>query len=314
MRTVAPQVKAPAAGSYEPASERLSRRFDRGVSLLAWGYNEEKLVKSFLDRAVGLLEECAVDWEIVFVDDCSTDRTGSIVDEYARDEPRLRVIHNEKNLNVGLSCRRAIQNATKDYLFWQTVDWSYDIANLRIFLELTRDYDVVQGVRPTPARLLSYVPVLRSLYRVRKRSDNFRKAIVSLSNYYVLRILFGAKFHDFQNVSIYPTSMIQSFELRGESSFLNPECLFRALERGASFIEVPISFVPRAQGQGKGTRITSIIKSLADIGSNWLDWGWRFRLERAGDASRRQIHRVSEPFHLDEDVAELVVPLFQEFR
>ena len=69
-------------------------RFDRSVSLLSWGYNEEALVPDFLDRAINLLSDTVEDWEIIFVDDGSTDRTGAIADEYARREPRLRVLHN----------------------------------------------------------------------------------------------------------------------------------------------------------------------------------------------------------------------------
>jgi hypothetical protein len=165
-----------------------------------------------------------------------------------------------------------------------------------------------------PIRLLSYVPILRSLYRVRSRSDNFRKAIVSIGNYYVLRILFGLDFHDFQNVTFYPTKLLQSCELRGVSSFLNPECLIRTADRGARFIEVPIRFIPREAGDAKGTKLSAILRALYDILSNWLAWGWRYRLrtfrgERAGN-----IQRVAEPFWLEDDVLLLVISLFREYR
>jgi Glycosyl transferase family 2 len=256
-------------------------KFDRSVSLLAWGYNEELLLESFLKRAVDLLDRTVVDWEIIFVDDGSTDRTGEIA---------------------------------KEYFFWQTVDWSYDVSNLRVFLELLKHYDVVQGIRPTPMRLLSYVPVIRSIYRVKARSDNFRKAVVSLSNYYLLRILFGAHFQDFQNVTFYPTKLLQSVELQGNSSFVNPECLLRAYETGARFIEVPIRFLPRSTGEAKGTKLKSLLKSMRDIGIAWLKWGHGFRQRARTRAAGRQIYRVSEPFHLDDDVLKLVLPLLKEFR
>jgi hypothetical protein len=67
-------------------------KFDRGVSLGAWAYNEELLVESFLTRAIDLLDRTVYDWEIVFVDDGSTDRTPEILQNFARLEPRLRVI------------------------------------------------------------------------------------------------------------------------------------------------------------------------------------------------------------------------------
>ena len=85
----------------------LMGKFDRSVSMLAWGYNEEELIEGFLDQAFALLEKNVVDYELVFIDDCSTDRTGQILADYARREPRLRVITHETNLNVGFACRRA---------------------------------------------------------------------------------------------------------------------------------------------------------------------------------------------------------------
>ncbi len=292
----------------------LAKKFERGVTMLAWGYNEEELVADFLEKAIKLLDANISDWEIVFVNDGSTDRTGEILDKYAAKEKRIRAIHNERNLNVGQSCKRAIQNASKEYFFWQTVDWSYDIRDLRIYLELLNYYDIVQGIRPTPIRLLSYIPVLRSIYRVRSRSDNFQKAIVSLSNYYVLRILFGVNFHDFQNVVFYPTKLLHSFRLEGDSSFLAPECLLKSYASGARFLEVPIPFIPRSLGEAKGTKITSILRSIKDICKAWIKWGWNYRFALGKQGKAPCIHRVADPFYLDEEVIALAVPLFSRFR
>jgi glycosyltransferase involved in cell wall biosynthesis len=286
-------------------------KFDRGVSMLAWGYNEERLVESFLKRAVDLLNVTIKDWEIVFVDDCSTDQTPEILRAFAAREPRLRIIRHERNLNVGLACRTAIANAKKDYLFWQTVDWSYDISKLRIFLELLKHFDVVQGVRPVPIRLLSYIPILRSIYRVRRRSDSLYKAVISLGNYYTLRILFGAHFHDFQNVTLYPTSLVQALPLTGCTSFVNPEMLLKSCYQGARFIEVPIRFLPRTEGVAKGTRPMTVLRSVFDTARNWLTWGVRWRFRRK---MRPHIRRVAEPFLLDQSVLRLILPLFEDFR
>jgi hypothetical protein len=114
---------------------------------------------------------------------------------------------------VGFAFRTALATAEKEYFFSQTVDWSYDLSKLRVFLELLRHFDVVQGIRPVPIRLFSYVPVIRSIYRIQRRSDTFYKAIISLTNYYILRILFGARFHDFQNITFYPTKLVREIKL-----------------------------------------------------------------------------------------------------
>ena len=291
------------------------KKFTGSVSLLSWGYNEELLLENFFDRAVNLLESHVEDWEIIFVNDGSTDRSRAIADEYASREPRLRVFHNEENRDIGYSCHKAIRMAQKSFIFWQTVDWSYNLKNIPIFLQLTNHFDVVQGVRPTPIRLLSYIPVLRSIYRVKNRSDNFRKAIISLGNYYILRILFGIPFHDFQNITIYRRAIFDDIILRGNSSFINPECLFRAYDKGFSFIEVPIPFIPRTDGEAKGTRIKSILRSMGDIFLNWLRWGWKIRFfKHDRNQKHRQIYRVAEPFYLSDDVLRLIVTLFRDYR
>ena len=170
-----------------------------GLSMLGWALNEEENVAQYIDRAGAFLAALTDDYELVLIDDGSTDRTWEIVDGAMRARPWLRGYRNDRNRGSGYNTKRAISLATKDYVFWQTVDWSYDVSNLRVFLELLKHYDVVQGIRPTPIRLFSYIPVIRSIYRVKTRSDNFRKAVISLSNYYLLRILFGAK--DFPGVA-----------------------------------------------------------------------------------------------------------------
>lgn len=300
---------------HEALNQMLGCKFDHSVSLLAWAYNEEALIEDFIDNAIALLDATIDDWEIVLIDDGSTDRTPAMMDVYAAREPRVRVLHNDRNRNVGYSFKRAIASASKDYLLAQTVDWAYDLTNLRLLLEFTRSFTVVQGIRPTPIRLLSYIPGLRSIYRVRSRSDNLRKAVVSLTNYYLLRLLFRVPFQDFQNITIYPTKLIQSCELRGNSSFLNPECLLRTYEKGATYIEVPIKFIPRSAGTAKGTSLRSICRSVTDIFSAWWTWGIRYRRQRLIDRrTKKQIFRISEPFHLDEGTLFLAIPLFKEFR
>jgi glycosyltransferase involved in cell wall biosynthesis len=286
-------------------------KFQHSVSLLAWAYNEEVLIESFLQRAAALLDQAVTDWEIVLVDDCSTDRTNAIATAFATREPRLRIVRQERNLNVGMACRTAIGHANKEFLFWQTVDWSYDISKLRVFLELLMHFDAVQGIRPVPIRLLSYIPVLRSIYRVRRRSDSLYKAVISLGNYYVLTILFGGRFHDFQNVTFYRTRAVQALALVARTSFINPELLLKNYYHGARFIEVPIRFISRQQGIAKGTRPIAVIRSIIDTARNWISWGAGSRRRRARS---KRIRRVSEPFGLDQSTLRLVLPLFDDFK
>jgi glycosyltransferase involved in cell wall biosynthesis len=290
----------------------LADRLDHSVSLISYGYNEEDSISDFFERAVDLLESMVTDYEIVYVDDCSTDGTWQLAQRFARENSRIRVVQNDRNRNVGFSFKRGVSLAQKEYLFWQTIDWSYDLTDLRIFLQLLDHFGVIVGIRPVPIRLLAYIPVVRSIYRIRTRSDDFIRAMVSLANYYVLRLLFGLNVHDFQNIQFHRTKTLQSFELAGESSFLGIEMMIRARNVGLDLIEVPIKFIPRSKGVSKGIRLRAIWNSCRDIARNWTAWGWRFRL--VGGGGRGRIYRLLEPAFLDEKVIVLCAPLFKRFR
>jgi glycosyltransferase involved in cell wall biosynthesis len=264
---------------YTLANNAALPKFDKSVSLLCWAYNEEILIEGFLRRIHGLLEASCEKFEIVLVDDCSTDRTNEIAWGLQKEIPQLRIVRNEKNVNVGYSCRRAIGEARMEYLFWQTIDWSYDIEMLRTFLELLKEHDIVAGVRRRPVAVKSKIAKpfygLASLFHIKhltKRSDTISKAFISICNYALIRLLFGVPLSDFQNIVFYPSRLVQSHGLQGKSSFLNPELLIKSHWLGASIVEVPISFLPRQAGVAKGTRIKAIMSSTGDVFGNWYKW------------------------------------------
>lgn len=259
--------------------QELKSKFDKSVSLLCWVYNEEDLIQEYLEKATELLNANVEDYEIVLIDDGSKDRTYEIAKAFQEKNPRLKIFQNEKNLNVGISSQRAIQRASKEYLFWQTIDWSYDIANLRLFLEYLKDYDIVQGVRRKPVevkiKFLKPFALMLRLFGIKhltKRSDTVPKAIISVINYILIRLLFRVPLSDFQNVTFYPTKWIQSIKYESKSSFANPEGLIKSYWNGMSIKEVPINFIARSKGEAKGAKVKAIITSVKDIIRLWFSW------------------------------------------
>jgi glycosyltransferase involved in cell wall biosynthesis len=257
----------------------LASKFDRSVSLLCWAYNEEDSIQEFLEQATQLMESTVEDYEIVLIDDGSTDETYEIAVTFRGKNSRLKIFKNEKNMNVGISSQRAIQKASKEYLFWQTIDWCYDISGLRKFLEYLKTHDIVQGARRRPVavriRLLKPVAAVLKLFGIKhltKRSDTIPKAIVSVINFILIRVLFRIPLSDFQNVTIYPTKWIQSIKYEAKSSFVNPEGLIKSYWSGKTIMEVPINFIPRVKGEARGTKLKSIISSVKDIFKLWFKW------------------------------------------
>jgi glycosyltransferase involved in cell wall biosynthesis len=256
-------------------------KFDKSVSLLCWAFNEEDSILEYLEKATELMSTTVEDYEIILIDDGSIDKTYEIASKYQKTNQNLKIYKNEKNLNVGISSRRAIQKATKEYLFWQTIDWCYDISNLREYLEYLKEFDIVQGVRRKAVKInfkimKPFVFILKyfGIKYLTKRSDTIRKSIVSLINYLLIRVLFQVPISDYQNVSFYPTKWIQEIQYESKSSFANPEGIIKSYWNGMKIKEVQIDFIPRKFGKGvaKGTKLKSIITSVYDIFRLWFKW------------------------------------------
>jgi glycosyltransferase involved in cell wall biosynthesis len=231
--------------------------------MLGWALNEEASIGDYILRAEQVLRSVTDDFELIVIDDASVDRTWQIAREYQSTRPWLRLYRNDTNRGSGYNCKRAVALAQKEYLFWQTVDWAYDIATLMQQLHLLDRYDVLQGVRTTRFILFS---------DARHRSDNVVKALISATNYFLIRILFQLPLHDYQNVSVYRRTQIQSVALQAESAFTNPECLLKMWWTGATIKEVPVPFIKRTKGVAKGTRPRAVIAAVRDVCAWWWQW------------------------------------------
>ncbi len=268
------------------------------LSMLSWAYNEEDNVAGFIEKAIALLSDLTDDYELVLINDASTDKTREIMESYSTKYPQLRIINNPKNMDCGINTRIALGAAKKDITFWQMVDWSYDLTNIEEALRYLEDYniDVVQGVRVTHKEA-EFMKRLKkwNLFKdikVAKRSDNFFKAIVSVTNYVLVRLLFSLPLSDFQNVTFYKRDLIQSVKLESASSLANPECLLKTYWKGAVIKEIPIDFIARKKGKAKGTRLKSIFASITNIFKYWIKW---VVLDKRSDRGEGTII----PYHLD---------------
>jgi hypothetical protein len=252
---------------------RGTRRVAFSLSMLGWALNEEESLRHYIDRAGAFLQALCDDYELILIDDGSTDRTWEIATECQRTRPWLKPYRNERNRGSGYNTKRAISLATKDYLFWQTVDWAYDLRYLAQALNDVTTVDILQGVRVGTTSVTGMIA---------GRSDSAYKGLVSVVNYRLIRGLFRLPLGDYQNVTVYPRRLIQSVTLETESSFTNAECLLKTWWRGASFKEVPVPFVKRQVGHGKGTRPAAIVAAITDILYWWTRWVLMNRREARG--------------------------------
>lgn len=253
-----------------------SEDFPFSISILTWVLDEEETIEDFLIKSKQFMNDLGLEFEHILIDDGSTDRTFEIATKIQNDYPQLRIYRNAKNLGPGWCTRLAVSYSTKDILFWQMADWSYDISDLKKYLFYFKQFDVVQGVR-IPPQVINQSKAFKKRYLLTiqhflERSDNFQKAFISITNYLLIRMLFRVPLLDYQNVTIYPRKLAQSLDLESSSPFTNPEMLFKSYWKGARIKQVPIGFNARKRGVAKGTRFIWLRKSTLQILFYWWKW------------------------------------------
>ena len=244
------------------------------LSLLAWGYNEELLIEEFVEKSIRDLKKVTDDFEIVVVDDGSTDSTWQKLEGLARKYSCVKPVRHEKNMDVGMATQSAVRNASKEILFWNTVDMFFDTEkDLPKMLPYTRDYDIVQGVRTS------------------LKANAFFRKLTSVVNYLLIRTLFGVSMTEFQNVKFFKREFGKSIHFESASVFTNAELAIKGYYRGLKIKEVPMDFKERTAGKQKGAKFSTIRKTFRDIFKCWFLWRVLGKIEKA--PKHGSVERVS---------------------
>ena len=88
------------------------------ITVIIGVYNGENCITKAVDSIV---QQSFKDWELIICDDASSDKTYNLLKNYVTDE-RIKIIQNEKNLGLGASLNKCIENATGKYLVRQDAD------------------------------------------------------------------------------------------------------------------------------------------------------------------------------------------------
>jgi glycosyltransferase involved in cell wall biosynthesis len=218
-------------------------------------YNEE----AYLERAVVAACEAlegTFDYEIVIVDDASTDRTGPLADALARKDPRVRVVHNPVNRRLGGALRAGYAAASKDLVFYTDADLPIDLQQV-----------------PRAVRLLEYQQAdIVAAYRFDRTSEGLLRAVYTFSYNHLIRTLFDLKVRDVNFAfKLFRRSILDRFPLRSEGSFIDAEFLLRAKKSGCTIIQIGLDYFPRTRGLSTLASFGVIATILREMAKLWRE-------------------------------------------
>jgi glycosyltransferase involved in cell wall biosynthesis len=217
------------------------------LSLVLPAYNEEANLRRFLPRVLGWCRENLPVFEILVVDDGSTDGTAEVVEHFARLDPRLRLLRHPRNLGYGAAVSTGLSSARGELVFLTDADGQFDIRELGRFLRLLDGHDAVLGYRSP-------------------RRDPFYRLVLAWGWRQLVRWLLGVKVRDVDCAfKLLRRSSLTGLTLRSRGAAVSAELLAGMLKKGCRLREEPVSHFPRRNGRATGARPAVILRALGEL-------------------------------------------------
>lgn len=234
------------------------------VSLVIAGLDEAAIVEKNLRTLCEYMRalEQRYAWEIVFVNDGSSDDTGVLAERVAADYPQVRVLHHPSNFGLGQALRFAFANCRGDYVVVLDVDLSYGPAHIPLLVSKMVD---------SGAKVVASSP-----YMAGGKISNvpwFRKALTIVSNRFLSFVAKGNLSSLTPMVRAYDRDFLNRLDLRAMGMDINLEIIYKAMLLNARIEEVPSHLdwsLQRAEGSARQSKMKIMRQSVAVLVSGFL--------------------------------------------
>lgn len=224
------------------------------LSILIPVFNESGTIKELLTRIAKLPLAHGYSKEIILIDDCSSDNSASLIEEFIdlHSELDIRLIKQTSNLGKGAAIRKGIEHATGTFLIPQDADLELDPEDINKLLNhaVLNDAKAVYGSRFASGTAYKHMGNLQRL------ANQF---LTALSN-----LLTGQQITDMETCyKLLDSTIAKQLKLRENRFGFEPEITARLSKiKGIKIEEIPISYFPRNRAAGKKINWKDGVKAI----------------------------------------------------
>ena len=220
------------------------------ISLVIPMFNEEANIDHAIAYAVEALSQHARDYEIVIVDDASTDLSPELVRHAIAGNPRIRLIRHEFNQKLGASLRTGFAAAQNELILYMDADLPFDpdvLGRAIRAMNVTRA-DVVSG------------------YRFDRTTEGLKRTVYTILYNWLIRVLFGIYIRDVNfSFKLMRREVLQAIQLRSEGSLIDAELIVKARNHGFIIQQIGLDYFPRVLGTSHLSSPTVILKIFREL-------------------------------------------------
>lgn len=220
------------------------------VSLVIPMFNEEENIEHAIACAVDALGRHAGGFEILVVNDASTDRSAEIVERLSQTDPRICLLRHEVNQKLGATIRTGFAAARMDLVLYMDADLPFDpdTVGRAISAMLVTRADLVAG------------------YRLDRTTEGFKRTVYSYLYNSLIGLLFGWPHRDINfSFKLMRREVLEAVELRSEGSLIDAELIVKAKNLGFVIQQLGLDYFPRTRGRSTLSSPTVILKILREL-------------------------------------------------